>query len=633
MLRPGQILLDKYEIVRLLGEGAFGRVYLAQERLTERKVAIKELREDLPPERAAEARQRFEREIQIGARLDHPRVVKIITHEKQGSEVYLVQEYLPGGSLRTRLNNGPLAVDEAVHIACDIAEALAYLHQHPLDLVHRDISPNNILLDAEGRAKLGDFGVAQSPQHSATRWQGGSEGHPGNAHYRAPEALKAEPLHASADVYMLGAVLWEMLTGRLYCQHCSETPSQWRDDGDIPTELETTLMQALAEDSDARYRTGEEFLNALQQATAAPMKRNQKRNYPVLRQSGTIALASIKPTGVTTDTGHLTRLMRRAPRTITPENVHELRLVRTRQDAREGLPQLAYSPDGRYLAAGYLRKVIIYRASGLAVLMEIPTVSDIKGIAFQDKHILRYVEEDGTLHSSYLPQWHPFRFSRRPPGVVEISGVGAIWSFAASPFGELAIGNANRVLLFHSQSTFSHRRIILERVGPMKCVIYSPKAKLLLVGTGNGSIFLWEKGAIKRLDRPADVPRRSISALSFSPTAEFAAAGDEHGTIRVWGIKQQKAPKKFEVGWDARHMFTLSGVKSRINALTFDPDGTLLAAGYESGTLMIWEIGQTNPVCTLNLDSAIAGVAFSPNGSALALGTASGTVSIWGLPR
>lgn len=263
MLKSGQLLLGKYQIVQALGEGAFGRVHLAEEQLTGREVAIKELRTELPPSQLTEARQRFEREIKIGAGLKHPRIVEMITYEREQTAIYLVQEYLPGKSLHEKLNGDPLPIDQAVQIARDIAEALAYVHSHKRDLVHRDVSPNNILLETTGRAKLGDFGIVQSPGYSTSRGEGNKAGHPGNVHYCAPEASQIEPLRPSADVFILGAVLWEMLTGRSYKQQESGTsPRQLRPE--VPRALESIVMRALKEDPTQRYRNGGAFFDALQ---------------------------------------------------------------------------------------------------------------------------------------------------------------------------------------------------------------------------------------------------------------------------------------------------------------------------------------------------------------------------------
>lgn len=469
MLNPEQILLDKYEIIKLLGEGAFGRVYLARERLTGREVAINELREDLPSERAAEARQRFEREIQIGAGLDHPRVVKIITHEKQGSEVYLVQEYLPGGSLRTRLNNRPLAVDEAVHIACDIAEALAYVHEHPLDLVHRDISPNNILLDAEGRAKLGDFGIVQSPQHSTTRWQGGSEGHPGNAHYRAPEALRTEPLRPSADVYMLGAVLWEMLTGRTYKQQEPNTlPRQLRSE--VPPALETIIMRALDETPARRYRNGRDFLTALQrfEQTRAKASRNQKRFMQIALWIGGLTLllvmtglgvtlgmnalrATLTPgtmpvlVSVPTQTPKPAFTATSAPAAVatlthTPNAIPTQTLSPTATPAAKHTPSATYIPTPRPSALGDTRT----RPADGMIMVYVPAGNFQMGSSTGDNNVqpTHSVTLDGFwLDRTEITVAHFKRFVAATGYRTEVEKEGKSWVFTGNTWEEVAGAN------------------------------------------------------------------------------------------------------------------------------------------------------------------------------------------------
>ncbi len=264
-LQSGQVLLGKYRILRIIGEGSFGRAYLADENLTHRKVAVKALRHDLPDSRQQKARERFEREIEIGSQLEHPHIVRMITYERQDDDVYLVLEYMEGGSLREQLDEkGPLQVNEAIRVAMDVCDALAYVHNHQLDLVHRDVTPSNILFTADGTAKLMDFGVMQSPGYTFTRWAGGGREHPGHPFYRAPEARFSEPLRANADVYMLGCVLWEMLTGRTYKHQARGTPpSAFRPE--IPVNLDVIVAKALVEKPEDRFQSAVDLRDSLKE--------------------------------------------------------------------------------------------------------------------------------------------------------------------------------------------------------------------------------------------------------------------------------------------------------------------------------------------------------------------------------
>src|SRR5687767_10949124 len=154
-MAPGVTVADRYTIERELGHGGMATVYLAEERKHGRKVAIKVLRAELA---ASVDANRFSREIQIVARLSHPHIVPLIDSGDFDGVLYYVSAYVPGGSLRDRLErDGRLAIDEALRITGEIAAALTYAHRN--DFVHRDVKPENILF-AEGLAVLADFGIA-----------------------------------------------------------------------------------------------------------------------------------------------------------------------------------------------------------------------------------------------------------------------------------------------------------------------------------------------------------------------------------------------------------------------------------------------------------------------------------------
>jgi len=211
-LAPNQQLFE-YRIVRVLGQGAFGTVYLAHDTLLDRPVAIKELTVTAQTDEVAF--KRFLQEARAAGGLNHPHVVTIHALKVVEPNVYLVMEYLAGGSLRGLLEkHSPLPVDEAVRIAADVCEGLAVAHAK--GIVHRDVKPENVLLTEEGRAKVGDFGIAHVPRGAGgtSLTQAGFQ--PGTLLYMSPEQIRGQRVDGRSDVYQVGALLYEMLTGRHY---------------------------------------------------------------------------------------------------------------------------------------------------------------------------------------------------------------------------------------------------------------------------------------------------------------------------------------------------------------------------------------------------------------------------------
>jgi serine/threonine protein kinase/tetratricopeptide (TPR) repeat protein/TolB-like protein len=214
ILSPGT-RLGPYEIVEPLGKGGMGEVYRANDLRLNRSVAIK-----IVPGGAgvsAERRERFDREAQAVAKLDHPNVCRVYDVGHDRDLDFLVMEYLEGETLASRMAEGALPVDDAIDIACQIADALAHSHQH--GLVHRDLKPGNVMLTPMG-AKLLDFGVA--------KWLSGRDGSTaatnstligagtiaGTLQYMAPEQIEGKPVDERCDIFALGVILYEMLSGR-----------------------------------------------------------------------------------------------------------------------------------------------------------------------------------------------------------------------------------------------------------------------------------------------------------------------------------------------------------------------------------------------------------------------------------
>lgn len=206
----GQEFLGRYRVLALLGEGGFGRTFLAEDQQVRRRVVLKVARGS-----TAEEAARTLREARVVARLAHPRIVTVYDVEQVGDQCILVLEHVAGGSLADRLRTGRVPPTDALRIAEDVLEALEAAHAE--GVVHRDVKPANILLARDGRAKLADFGVARSLDASGTASGISLEGaNPGSLRYMAPEQVRGLPAEPRSDLYAVGVVLYEMLAGRPY---------------------------------------------------------------------------------------------------------------------------------------------------------------------------------------------------------------------------------------------------------------------------------------------------------------------------------------------------------------------------------------------------------------------------------
>jgi len=264
-------LADRYAVERELGRGGMATVYLAEDRKHGRKVAIKVLRPGLAASLGAE---RFLREIGIAARLAHPHIVPLIDSGEANGMLYYVQPFVPGGSLRERLDaEKRLALKETLRIAQEVGAGLDYAHRNRF--VHRDVKPENVLF-ADGHALLADFGVARVYSASETESVTDAGIAVGTPEYMSPEQASGEPnIGSASDVYSLACVVYEMLTGEppvrgmgaraTLAKQVTDVPRPVRAlRPDAPAHIERTLARALAKDPGERFPTVAEFVAALQ---------------------------------------------------------------------------------------------------------------------------------------------------------------------------------------------------------------------------------------------------------------------------------------------------------------------------------------------------------------------------------
>jgi eukaryotic-like serine/threonine-protein kinase len=306
MTIEGGVLADRYAVGELLGRGGMAEVYLATDRVLDRPVAIKTLGGWLASD--ATFVERFRREALASARISHPNLVAVFDAGSDGSLHYIVMEHVPGETLADVIRReGPLRPDRARGIGTNVADALGVAHE--AGIVHRDVKPANVMLTPDGRTKLMDLGIARSIDgESITR----ASSILGTAGYVSPEQARGDPVDRRSDVYSLGCVMYEMLTGRppftagdpvaVAYKHVHEAPVPPSSvDPSVPHSLEAVTLRAMEKDPAARFQSAGDMSSALADRTA-PVASVTKTTPmpalapPVVAPPGTLPRRADRPT-------------------------------------------------------------------------------------------------------------------------------------------------------------------------------------------------------------------------------------------------------------------------------------------------------------------------------------------------
>ncbi len=258
-------------------KAGWGRVYEGEERLTKRRVALKVLRPELVKDE--DGRRMFVSEMQILASLEHPNVVRSLASLEHEGQLVLVLEYLEGKTLRAMLQDGALSWAQAVDIASQIASALATAHKAESPIIHRDLKPENVMVLGDGTVKVMDFGIAKVLEHA----QGKTTQSLGTLQYMSPEQIDARAVDARTDLYALGLVLYEMLSGEapfrsaspreLLNLQCTAEPAPFADDVEAPQGVCDLVFALLAKAPEDRPQSADDVLDTL-----APFRVAKKRD-------------------------------------------------------------------------------------------------------------------------------------------------------------------------------------------------------------------------------------------------------------------------------------------------------------------------------------------------------------------
>jgi serine/threonine protein kinase len=633
----------------VLGRGGMGVVYKARQTNLKRLVALKMI---LAGSHAGQADlARFRVEAEAVARLQHPNIVQIYEVNEAGGLPYFSLEYVDGGSLAKQLAGTPMRARQAAELLETLARAVH--HAHRREIVHRDLKPANVLLTRGGVPKVADFGLAkrlEAEGEHLTR-SGAVMGTPS---YMAPEQAegKAKFIGPAADVYALGAILYEMLTGRppfraetpldTILQVISEEPVPPRLlQSRVPRDLETICLKCLEKRPALRYPSAKaladdlrRFLNGepIQARSLGVVGRAWRwaKAHPgysvtafVLLVGGFLGILDmIQRMSSFPDIPTLPQKINFLPdqrrQALPPKIVPDPMPTRTPQALRTGrrVRAVAFSPDSKLLAAaGDARVVTLWQpATGKTVGTLRGHTDTISGVAFRpDGRRLASASWDGTVRVWEVAGGQT---------VLTFSGHGRrVLSVAFSPDGKyLASGGTGLTALVWEAETGRQVHSLGGHTDHVTCVTFSPDGKRLATGSWDKAVRVWDAATGKLVFTSAGHNSRIIN-VAFSPDGNRLASAGVDNRVMVWDPL---------IGASVRSFRTNNG---EMSSVAFSRDSSKIALAGWDKTVRLWDAASGRALFRpLSHAHFITGVAFDLDGRRLATAGWDGTVHVWNLP-
>lgn len=640
--------LGQYVLLEQLGEGGMAKVFNALDTRVESNVAIKVI---LPNKRSSQVfLEQFQMEARALANLTHTNIVKVLNYGVENEQPYLVMEFVAGGTLKEAMNQ-KIPWQTAAAILAPIARALEYVHHQ--QIVHRDVKPSNILLQEDFRPMLSDFGILKLLETKEEKVSSAIGVGVGTPEYMSPEQGMGKEVDFKADIYSLGLVFYEMVTGRkpftadspmaMVLKHVTdELPLPTTFDRRLPKFVELAILRAVQKKPEDRYASMGEFADVLEM----------------------IALGEKAP----------------------EEKI--VKLARKRNKKLKYLPAILLTALLAIVVGasvwGYNQ---FYRVPQPTALPDVPPVGVASAIATKTAAPIAETKTGQTpepaetlvpttppppdLSSSVALLGTPLPVNR-PSQPVEIArwGIGGVNVVAWSPDGDtIALGTSSGIFLYRAREKDPY--LFIDTKFNVVAMTFNPDGSEIAGGSPDGDVIAWNSasGNLERSfsyktpasDRISTSPSRFVTALSYSSNGKNIAAGFQNGTINYFSVDQRSvllavdevpAVEDLVVSGDGRFIYVSNGGRTisvwdiqaqkktlelnnptPISKLGMSRDRQYLLGGGVANSVYVWDLFEQRHITSfVNLGGAASAFDFSYDDKYVALGVNTGEVRVFAMP-